>query len=242
MSPLHNLTFLLVLLLTYVSLTHSDQSLLHHNGGSLLAMAGHNSVVIATDKRFGIGPQTVSTLTPRQIFSPHSKILVACTGLDGDIHQLLTELSLSISSHSRSSRYLTPNPRPCLSCQSLSVLLSHLLYRLRGSPYFVESIVAGLEVSYPNPNGEPLLTPYLCAHDVIGAKSYSDTFVCSGAAKNAMMGIAEMLWRPGLSKEELIIVCGNAFQSALERDCMSGDGVVMYLIDTDIGITEIELG
>jgi 20S proteasome subunit beta 3 len=45
-------------------------------------------------------------------------------------------------------------------------------------------------------------------------------------------GIAEALWRPNLDAEELVEVCGKAFVSALERDCLSGYGAVVYLIES----------
>jgi 20S proteasome alpha/beta subunit len=43
-------------------------------------------------------------------------------------------------------------------------------------------------------------------------------------------GTAEALWRPNLEGDELVEICGRAFVSALERDCYSGYGAVVYLI------------
>jgi len=37
------------------------------------------------------------------------------------------------------------------------------------------------------------------------------------------------------------IVCGRAFVSALERDCLSGYGAMIYLITADDGIWEFDL-
>jgi len=72
--------------------------------------------------------------------------------------------------------------------------------------------------------------PYLCTQDVIGAKSRSDSFVCAGAASKSLYGTAEAMWRPGLKPDELARVCGRAFLSALERDCLSGYGAIVYVI------------
>ena len=82
--------------------------------------------------------------------------------------------------------------------------------------------------------------PYLCSLDVIGAKSLSDAFVCAGAASNSLFGTAEALWKPDLPKEDLVQVCAMAFLSALERDCLSGYGAILYLITKD-GIVEYDL-
>lgn len=82
--------------------------------------------------------------------------------------------------------------------------------------------------------------PYLCSLDMIGAKSQSEAFVCAGAASNSIFGTAESLWKPGMNRDELVDACANAFLSALERDCLSGYGAIIYLITKD-GVTEIDL-
>jgi 20S proteasome subunit beta 3 len=87
---------------------------------------------------------------------------------------------------------------------------------------------------------EELYSSYLCSMDCIGARSESPSFVCAGAAKHSLYGTCEALWRPGLAREELLAVCSKAFLSALERDCLSGYGAVVYLI-TPEGIEEIDI-
>jgi 20S proteasome subunit beta 3 len=138
--------------------------------------------------------------------------------------------------------------------------MSHLLYQRRTAPYYVEPIVVGLEeikVTSRTPTNKDHVhhghkeendqevkcyyKPFLCAQDVIGAQSKSHAFVCSGVAKKSLYGCAESLWRPNLSPEELVQVCGKAFLSALERDCLSGYGAVLYLMEGGKGIQEIQL-
>jgi 20S proteasome, alpha and beta subunits len=148
--------------------------------------------------------------------------------------------------------------------------MSHLLYQRRTAPYYVEPIVVGLEEIKATCRGqgndhisndsnhynddddddkgdgddqETMIRykPFLCAQDVIGAQSKSHAFVCSGVAKKSLYGCAESLWRPNLSSKELVQVCGKAFLSALERDCLSGYGAVLYLMEGGKGIQEIQL-
>lgn len=57
-------------------------------------------------------------------------------------------------------------------------------------------------------------------NDMLGARSTSSTYVCSGVASRSLHGTAEALWRPNLEAEELVEVCGKALVSALERDCL----------------------
>jgi 20S proteasome subunit beta 3 len=87
---------------------------------------------------------------------------------------------------------------------------------------------------------QPLYASYLCSMDCIGARSESPSFVCAGAAKHSLYGTCEALWRPELDREELLAVCCKAFLSALERDCLSGYGAVVYLITPD-GIEEMDI-
>ena len=77
--------------------------------------------------------------------------------------------------------------------------------------------------------------PYICGTDMLGAQSSSQSFVCSGVASRSLHGTAEALWRPDLEADELVEVCGRAFISALERDCLSGYGAVVYLIQSGDG-------
>ena len=77
--------------------------------------------------------------------------------------------------------------------------------------------------------------------DLLGAKSFSETFVVGGAATQSLYGTAQALWKPNLEPEQLVEVCGKAFQSALERDCLSGYGVLILLLTKDGSIIEYDL-
>lgn len=145
-----------------------------------------------------------------------------------------------------------------ISPRAMASLTSHVLYNRKRSPYFVEPIVIGLEEeertmsqeeddqqdnnhnNNNHNNRRSLLRPFLCSMDMIGARSTSTSFICAGVASDSCYGTAEAMWRPNLSAAQLIEVCGKAFLSALERDCLSGYGALLYLITED-GITEYEL-
>jgi len=269
-------SLLFIYLLTYLSSRarsqEHDPSTL--NGGSVLAMAGENCIAVAVDKRFGSGPQMVN-VSKRTILTPHSRVIVGFTGLEGDVQSLAQELSMYISTKvdrhfgfgfqayhdddcARSPSGSTVRGRD-ISPASMSTLLGHVLYRRRQSPYYVEPIVVGLErissiaghgeCSSSSAEGTDAMRqhrrvkyiPYLCAHDVIGAKSLSKSFVCSGVASKSMYGTAEAMWRPRLQPYELVRVCGRAFLSALERDCLSGYGATIYLIIGGVGILEYDV-
>ena len=266
------------------------------NGGSILAMAGRNSVAIAIDARFGLGFQTISTANldggsfagdtnSRIILLPDSNTLMAWTGLHGDGISFTEEMNILLGRKVRRSNCMgfeTTNPaKKKMSPRAIAMFTSYLLYRRRSAPYYVEPVIVGLEsVSVPCYSADETATsvdeslkidgvkqlqaiaasqyaqeivrskikpintnskciryrkiqkPYLCTTDMLGARSTSSTFVCSGVASRSLHGTAEALWRPNLEADELVEVCGKAFMSALERDCLSGYGAVVYLIQS----------
>ena len=174
-------------------------------------------------------------IAPRHVLMPHPQLMVAFAGLEGDIQSLSQELSIQVTSkHNRALGFMgSSSPQRSISPKAMATLISHVLYGQRRSPYFVEPLLVGLE---PNKDGKP----FLCSYDLIGAQSRSEAFCVAGVASKSLYGTAEALWRPGLSGEELAQVCGKAFLSALERDCLSGYGAIVYLITRD-GVTEYDL-
>eukprot|EP00978_Attheya_sp_CCMP212_P028634 scaffold99473_cov57-Attheya_sp.AAC.2 len=261
----------LIMLLMMMVVEGQSQDLTMMNGGSVLAMAGDGCVALAVDQRFGSGPQMVH-VAPRHVLVPHAKLMVAFTGMEGDIQSLSQDLSVHLLSHAQpqSSRASVSScSSQIMSPKAMSTLTSHVLYGRRQSPYYVEPLIVGLEkvtnqqrirhaeqqgdhdtdhdneqsvddIS-TNDNNHCDYRPFLCAQDVIGAQSKSDAFCCAGVASKSLYGTAEALWRPHLSPDELRHICGKAFLSALERDCLSGYGAILYLMTADGGIVQYEL-
>jgi 20S proteasome subunit beta 3 len=248
----------------FLHVVHAQQDPSTLNGGSLLAMAGTDCVALAVDKRFGSGPALVN-IGPRNVLAPSSTVLVGFTGLEGDVQSLQHELTALVSSQqSRGLGFMTTvsdqNKRSKLSPRVMASLTSHVLYGRRQAPYYVEPLVIGLQPESIVSKGvaseddqdvqtskssisslpQVLYRPFLCSMDMIGATSESKSFVCAGAASKSLFGTAEALWEPNMDRERLIEVCGKAFLSALERDCFSGYGAIVYLITKD-GIVEYDL-
>jgi 20S proteasome subunit beta 3 len=164
--------------------------------------------------------------------------MVAFVGLDGDVQTLAETLQREVNSKLNRALGFEVTAKnegmdhpSRISPQSLASLTSHVLYQNRGR-FFVEPLIVGLK--------ERTGAPYLCGMDSIGAQSLSTSFACSGAASSSLYGTAEALWRPDLDSDELVEICGKAFQSALERDCLSGYGALVYLMTRD-GVVEYDL-
>ena len=194
-----------------------QQDPLTMNGGSLMAMSGHECVALAVDKRFGSGPQMVN-IAPRHVWTPHPNLMLAFSGLEGDVQSLSEELKMEVDAKRNralgfsisGSKTETEerddelgSKRSKISPPALACLTSHVLYEKRG--YYVEPLIVGLM--------ENTWKPFLCAMDMIGAQSFSKSFICSGAASTSLYGTAEALWRPNMKPKELLECCGKVFQS-----------------------------
>jgi 20S proteasome subunit beta 3 len=220
------------------------------NGGSILAMAGRDCVALAVDRRFGSGSALVSVQSRRSLLLPSDRCLVGFTGLQSDVETLQEELLTLVASKystgiSVRSCAAPSKARTGISPRSMASLASHVLYGRRRSPYYVEPVVVGLERHEDGENGSAdssgcRYRPYLCSMDVIGATSLSHDFVCGGAATASLYGTAEAFWRPGMDRDELLEVICMAFVTALERDCLSGYGALVYILTAD-GITEYDI-
>merc|ERR1712088_883466 len=71
-------------------------------------------------------------------------------------------------------------------------------YEHRFGPFFVSTIVAGLET---DKNG--VTKPYISGTDLIGACGYPEDFITAGASSDQLMGICEALWRPKMKQDGL---------------------------------------
>lgn len=231
----------LTLLVSYSAAQQQDPSTL--NGGSILAMAGRQCLAVAVDKRFASSGLLVQ-VSPRSVFHvPNTLSMVVFSGLESDVHALKGTLAAEVSrKHSRGLGFNAPKE---LSTKSMASLTSHVLYQRKQAPYYVSPLVVGLdsmpaetssEIDSENAN----LSPYMCSMDCIGARSESRSFVCSGSAKKSLYGTCEALWRPHMEPNDLLATSSKAFLSALERDCLSGYGAVVYLI-TPEGIEEFDI-
>jgi 20S proteasome subunit beta 3 len=63
---------------------HIFQSILEYNGAAIIAMKGRDCVAIASDRRFGIQAQTVST-DFQKIFEMGPRLYIGLPGLATDV-------------------------------------------------------------------------------------------------------------------------------------------------------------
>ncbi len=99
--------------------------------------------------------------------------------------------------------------------------LYYTYFLVRFGPWFCEPVIAGLREDN---------TPYLSGMDLIGAPVFPDNFVVSGTCTANMHGLCEAMFKPDMETEELFEVISQCMLSAVDRDAISGWGVVVHIM------------
>ncbi|GAB1296753.1 Proteasome subunit beta type-3 [Apodemus speciosus] len=105
---------------------------------------------------------------------------------------------------------------------TLMSMVANLLYEKRFGPYYTEPVIAGLDPK--------TFKPFICSLDLIGCPMVTDDFVVSGTCSEQMYGMCESLWEPNMDPEHLFETISQAMLNAVDRDAVSGMGVVVHVI------------
>jgi len=192
-------------------------SIMQYNGGAVMAMKGKNCVAIAGDLRLGVQAQTVA-MGFNKIFEMGPHLYVGLAGLATDVQTVSERLKFRINLYElRENRRIKP--------ETLTSLISNLLYERRFGPYFVEPIIAGLH--------PVTMEPYVANLDLIGCPMVANDFAVSGTCGEQMYGMCESLWQPNMNPDQLFETISQSLLNAFDRDAVSGWGAVVYIIEKD---------
>ncbi|NXC41247.1 PSB3 protein, partial [Penelope pileata] len=193
------------------------QSIMSYNGGAVMAMKGKNCVAIASDRRFGIQAQMVTT-DFQKIFPMGERLYIGLAGLATDVQTVAQRLKFRLNLYElKEGRQIKP--------QTFMSMVSNLLYERRFGPYYTEPVIAGLDpVTHE---------PFICSLDLIGCPMITDDFVVSGTCSEQMYGMCESLWEPDMEPDHLFETISQAMLNAVDRDALSGMGVVVHVIEKD---------
>eukprot|EP01121_Diplochlamys_sp_Union-15-3_P002276 TRINITY_DN1198_c0_g1_i1.p1 TRINITY_DN1198_c0_g1~~TRINITY_DN1198_c0_g1_i1.p1 ORF type:complete len:204 (+),score=34.24 TRINITY_DN1198_c0_g1_i1:98-709(+) len=190
-------------------------SILAHNGGAVIAMAGKNCIAIGSDTRYGISAQTLAFDKPK-VYQVTETCFVGFPGLLTDAQTVYQKLKFRVNLYDlREERTIRPS--------TLGNMIASMLYEKRFGPYFVEPIIAGME------DGKP----FLMSMDLIGATMITKDFALGGTANEALYGMAETLWKPDMEPDELFETISQCLLSACDRDALSGWGAIVHVITKD---------
>ena len=177
-------------------------------------MVGSGCVALATDHRFGTDRQTNGIDFPK-IYRVSESTFVGLPGLLSDSQSVFERVFHHKSMNQ--SRYSTG-----IYAEEYASMLSNFLYAHRFGPYYVQPIVAGMRT-----NGKT----FLCDMDLIGFSMPRNTYIAVGSCEDQLNGMLESVWRENMNKEQLFMAMSEVLDRAFERDCMSGSGATIYVIE-----------
>lgn len=203
------------------------------NGGTIVAVAGKDFVVVAADKRLATG-YNIKARNIDRICKLTPKTAVACGGCHADVMALYKVL------HHRAVMYKFAHDAD-MSTVATAQLLSNTLYRKRFFPYYALALVAGLDAEGAG---------YVAGYDAVGSYLRSrEGYGANGSAAQLLMPILDNSFgsigvssglkdKPVYGKDDVVEIVKSAFVTCGERDIMCGDGVDILVITKD-GTEEI---
>lgn len=209
------------------AIQHPQFSPYSDNGGTVIAIPGDNFVVIASETRLSSGYH-IYTREQSKMFQLTSNTIMANTGCWCDA------LTFAKVIGARAKNYLYDHNRT-ISTPACAQLVSTMLYYKRFFPYYVSTIVAGLDEE-----GKGAVYSY----DPVGSYERETSGSAVGSSASLIkpfldnrIGLKNMHGvTPGslkISIEEAIAVIKDLFTAAGERDIYVGDHVDIRIITSD---------
>ncbi|XP_034480243.1 proteasome subunit beta type-3-like [Drosophila innubila] len=192
---------------------------------NVVAMLGKNCLGIVSEHRNGPQAQTetatgtvVESSELSNIFKFGERLLVCFSGLSSDITTVRNQLSFRKDVYElREMCNITPI--------ALTNILSNYLYEHRFAPFFIESIVAGLD--------QNTMEPYICSMDLFGQRNVAKDFAVVGSGSKQLYGVFQTLWRPNLEPHQLFDNICQSMISAMDRDVMSAWSSIVMILESD---------
>ncbi|MCK9151495.1 archaeal proteasome endopeptidase complex subunit beta [Methanobacterium alcaliphilum] len=185
-------------------------------GTTTVGITCNDGVVFATERRASMG-NLVAHKVAEKIFKIDDHIVATIAGSVADAQSLMKYISAEVV------LYKMRNGER-ISIESASALASNILHSSRFYPYFVQTLLGGV--------------------DETGAKIYSldpaggmikDKFISTGSGSPFAYGVLEDRYTDDLYIEEGIDIAIRAIKSAMERDTYSGNGILVATVTEDEG-------
>lgn len=200
------------------------------NGGTVLGIAGEDFAVLAGDTRQVVGYSINSRYEPK-IFNVGDDIVMTANGFAADGAALIDKFKNQLK------WYKFDHNGKKLSIKLAARYIQHLLYGKRFFPYYVSTLIAGLDEE-----GKGAVYSY----DPVGSYE-KEQCRAGGAAASLIMPFLDNQvnfknqYVPGtdgkekrslryLSLDEVLQLVKDAFSSATERHIQVGDGLEIFIV------------
>lgn len=198
------------------------------NGGSVVAIAGEDYVVVGADTRLSVG-FSIYTRGQKKLFKLSETTVLGATGCWCDT------LTLTRLLQARMQMYLHDHRKP-MTTPAVAQMLSTMLYYKRFFPYYISNVLAGLDNE-----GKGCVYSY----DPIGHCERS-SYRAGGSAGALLQPLLDNqigfknlpnATPEPIQKEKAIKILKDVFISAAERDIYTGDSIFINVITKD-GLVE----
>ncbi|KAG9389832.1 Proteasome subunit alpha/beta [Carpediemonas membranifera] len=186
------------------------------NGGTVIAVAGEDFVIIAGDTRLTQNSYCIASRNVSKVAKITDNIFIASAGMQADIFTLQKNLLL----HSKQFKQDTGAD---ISLSAFSQYLGNTLYGRRFFPYYTFNIVGGIK-----PDG----TTGIFEYDAVGNfQEYKCS--CAGSAASLMFPLLDSQMKgrkTPIPFDEALGLVKDAITSAGERDIHTGDFVKIHVL------------
>ncbi len=183
----------------------------YYPGATAVGIVVEEGVVLAADKRVTYGFMLMSR-AGKKVYKITDRIGIASAGLISDMQTL----ARSLEAEAKLYEYDTGTP---ITVKGMAKLLSLILFNRRLFPYFVETIVGGVDLS----------GPHIYVLDPIGAL-IEDKYAALGTGAQLAISIIEDEYDEKASLEDAKKLAIKSVKAAFSRDAISGDGIDLILI------------
>lgn len=194
------------------------------NGGTCIAIAGKDFVLIGSDTRMSDGGYQILSRTQSKVHQITDKVMIALSGMKADADYLVKTLKQEVENYN----FKTGKE---IGVSQFERLVSVSLYRRRFFPWYTFNIVGGL-----NDAGEGKIYSY----DAIGS-SGEYQYTATGSGESLAIGVLDNEIMPLITDNrigDLTIewakrIAIGAMEAVTEREIKTGDNFLYYIITKD---------
>jgi len=195
------------------------------NGGSVVAIAGEDYAVIASDTRLSGNGYSIFSREQPKLFKLSERTVLGSTGCWCDILTFTKVAEMRMKSYRH-------NHNKEMSTTAVAQMTATMLYHKRFFPYYVSNILAGLD-----DQGKGILYSY----DPVG-HAERNMYRAGGSSCSLLqplldnqVGLKNMtgVERTPVTLEKAMNIIHDAFVSAAEREIHTGDGIHFNIITKD---------
>ena len=182
-------------------------------GTTTVGIVFDKGVILAADKRATMGT-FIAAKNVQKVHIIADRLALTMAGGVGDAQQLarLMKAELELFKHSRGK---------AITVQGAATLLSNVLQGSKYYPYFVQMIIAGVDVR-----------PRLFDLDPFGGLLEED-YVSTGSGSVVAYGVLDENYRKDMTQDEAAKVAAKAVAAAMRRDSATGEAVDVLVITKD---------